>query len=56
MKKYLNVIVITKTGKRFINPLKLSEVHFISKLAQENEELTVQCFECSEAGYKAIFG
>lgn len=56
-KKYLQVLGRRKDGTLFSNPLKLSEVNLISRLAQENEFLTrVRCVEVSEAEYNAIFG
>lgn len=57
MKKYLSVIVTRKDGTTFRNPLKLSEVHLISKIAQENLSIEVRLIECATTGqYKAIFG
>jgi hypothetical protein len=56
MKKYLNVIVTRKNGSIFTNPLKLSEAHFISQLAQENLKLEVHIVEIHKADYNSIFG
>ena len=56
LKKYLHVRVERTNGTQFYNHLKLSEAHFISQLAQENNEVIVTIDECSPAQYKAIFG
>ena len=55
-KKYLKVLVNRNDGTWFSNPLKLSEAHLVSQIAQENKSLTVQLIETSNEGYKAIFG
>jgi hypothetical protein len=56
LKKYLQVVVKTHSGFTFTNPLKLSEAHFVSQLAQENESLKVFLVECTPKAYKTIFG
>jgi hypothetical protein len=56
LKKYLQVVVKTHSGVTFTNPLKLSEAHFVSQLAQENESLKVNIVECTPTQYKLIFG
>jgi hypothetical protein len=56
-KKYLKVLGKRNDGTLFSNPLKLSEAHLISKIAQENMYITrVQCIEVPESEYNAIFG
>jgi len=54
--KYLSVEVETKEGRTFHNPLKLSEVRFITQLAKENKKVTVVFSECDEDYYKCLFG
>ena len=56
MKKYLRVIVTTKGGDQFPNPLKLGEAHLISQLAQNNKSLTVELVKVPAAVYTALFG
>lgn len=53
--QYLHVIVTNKNGTKFLNPLKLSEAHIISKIAQENESLTITLKICSKEQYKLRF-
>jgi hypothetical protein len=55
-KKYLHCTVINNGGTMFTNPLKLSEAHYISQLAQENKQVLVKLMICSAAQYKSIFG
>ena len=55
-KKYLSVHVTSNDGSHFENPLKLSEAHFVSQLAQENMKVEVTCEEVSELEFKTIFG
>lgn len=53
-KEYLQV-----TGKRTgrTNPLKLSEVHLVSKLAKEwGEDLIVSRVSTTKEAYKCVFG
>lgn len=54
--KYLSVEVETNEGGTFHNPLKLSEVRFISQLAQENKKVTVVFNECDDEDFKYLFG
>jgi len=56
MKKYLKVTITTHEGKTIDNPLMLSEVGLISKIAQDNASVNVVCVECSKEQYKQIFG
>ena len=56
MKKYLYVSVYRNDGTMFHNHLKLSEAHFISRLAQENRYLTVSIETVTNKRYKTIFG
>ncbi|GAG88883.1 unnamed protein product [marine sediment metagenome] len=56
MKKYLNVRVQRNNMQWNDNPLKLSEAHFLSQLAQENHKLVVTCDECTKERYKYLFG
>lgn len=56
MKKYLDITVWRNDGSHFNNPLKLSEVHLVNKLAKENQRLTVFLTEVSKETYKFIFG
>lgn len=56
MKKYLDCVITTHEGKTIHNPLKLSEAHLISKMAQENKEVTVKAKECEDKYYKLTFG
>jgi len=56
-KKYLRVWIKTLDGTTIANPLKLSESHLISKIAQENDHIfLVRLVTCSEKEYKSIFG
>lgn len=55
-KQYLRIIVSRHDGTVFTNPLKLSEVHFISKLALENESLTIILVNATDKEYEQIFG
>jgi len=56
MKKYLNCIITTKSGQVVNNPLKLSEVSLISKIAQENKSVFVELREMDLRTYKITFG
>lgn len=58
MRKYLFVMVHRKDGSKWENPLKISEVHLISQMAQDEgtEKLTVTLTETTSSGYKYIFG
>jgi hypothetical protein len=58
MKKYLYVIVTRKDGTTFPNHLKLSEVHLLSKIAQDNgtEMVTVKAKCTGIDHYKQMFG
>lgn len=55
-KKYLHVTVTRLDNTTFVNELKLSEVHFISQMAQESKSLTVYLATCDAERYKFIFG
>jgi len=55
-KQYLNLIVTDKNGNKFRNPLKLSEAHLISKIAQENYHISVTLMTVNPYLYKSIFG
>lgn len=55
-KKYLNCIITTHAGTTFSNPLKLSEAHLISQIAQEQKSVTVTLVKCDSKTYKTIFG
>ena len=56
-KRYLRVMVKTLRGTTIANPLKLSESHLISKIAQENDHIfLVRLITCSDKEYKSIFG
>ena len=56
MKTFLDIRVTRKDGSFFENPLKLSEAHFISKLAQQNEMVQVCAVTVSDQQFKSIFG
>ena len=56
VRKYLHVTVYKRGGLTFTNPLKLSEAHLISKLAQEHVEVVVRLEIADEFEYKVIFG
>ena len=56
MKKILKCEVQMHNGKWFTNELKLSEVRFVSQLAQENKQVIVTCVEVDEREFKLIFG
>lgn len=56
MKKILSVRVLTHKGFEYDNPLKLSEAYLISKIAQENKSVKVECTEVTADYYKMIFG
>jgi hypothetical protein len=55
-KKYLDVKIQRKNGSWFNNPLKLSEAHLISKIAQENQKIIIYSAECNLSHYKYLFG
>ena len=55
-KKYLSCTVTRFDRTTFQNPLKLSEAHLISQLAQQNFEVTVVLMHCSKDYYKSLFG
>lgn len=55
-KKYLKITITTHNGLSVENPLKLSEAHLISKMAQENKKLEIKIVECDAKSYKFIFG
>ena len=56
-KRYLRVMIKTLRGTTIANPLKLSESHLISKIAQENDHIfLVRLITCSDKEYKTIFG
>ena len=58
-REYLNLEIERKDGTTFRNPLQLSEVHLISKIAQDKDtvKITVTIGHCiSPAQYKSIFG
>lgn len=57
MKKYL-LITFSENGENYRQSYKLSEVHFISKLAQQFPSVTlnVKLTECSVRQYNSIFG
>lgn len=50
------VRITTHEGRTFANPLKLSEAHLLSKIAQENKSALVTCEEMTEADFKTTFG
>ncbi len=56
IKKYLHCVILKKDGSTFENPLKLSEAHLISKMAQDHKSVTVSIKEVGESAYKAIIG
>ncbi len=56
MKKYLNCKVYRKDGSTFYNPLLLSEIRLVIKLAKENDKVEVSVVECDSNHYKCIFG
>lgn len=56
MKKYLHCTITNNNGTTFTNPLKLSEVHLISQIAQENQKIIIRLETCTKEQYKAIFG
>lgn len=56
MKKYLKLTITRYDGSTFINPLKLSEVHLISKASQENKSILVELKEMDSRYYKLTFG
>ncbi|MEE9571520.1 MAG: hypothetical protein V3W20_00560 [Candidatus Neomarinimicrobiota bacterium] len=55
-KIFLQCKVTSKTGRVFNNPLKLSEVRFVSQLAQENMQVVVWIVTVTPKTYKATFG
>jgi hypothetical protein len=56
-KKYLLVTGDFENGALFTNPLKLSEAHFISQIAQDKiTNIKVELVFCDAKTYKAIFG
>jgi hypothetical protein len=55
-KMYLDVQVTRNDNSMFTNPLKLSEVYLINKLAKEHKSIKVTLEECSDSQYKSIFG
>ena len=55
-KSILMCIVTMHDGNTFVNPLKLSEVHLISKMAKENASIKVERLEIDEKTYKYHFG
>jgi hypothetical protein len=55
-KNYLCVVVTRFDGSTFTNPLMLSEVYLISKLAKENRSVYVELYEATAKEYKCIFG
>jgi hypothetical protein len=54
-RQYLRVVVTAHSGTTFENPLKLSEAHFVSQLAQENRSLYVELISCSVETYNIYF-
>lgn len=55
-KIFLQTLVTTETGRKFNNPLKLSEVRFVSQLAQQNDQVVVWISTVTPKRYKQIFG
>ncbi len=56
MKQFLKCTVTKKNGEAFENPLMLSEVRLISKLAKEHKEVKVRLIETDTAAFKHLFG
>ncbi len=55
-KKYLHCQITAHSGMTFNNPLKLSEAHLVSRIAQENKSVVVTIRTVDIANYKSIFG
>ena len=55
-RKYLKCVITRNDGSTFTNPLLLSEAHFITKMAKENEKVLVTCETAHEDEFKSIFG
>lgn len=58
MKKYLDIWMTLKSGQCIHNPLKLSEAHLISQMAQDRdvEKIEAKLAFTDKAGYELIFG
>ena len=57
LKKYLDVYIYDGKVLKLHNPLKLSEAHFISQMAQNNEDCTIHVSleYCTENRYNLMF-
>lgn len=55
-RKYYDCQMITSSGLKISNPLRLSEVNLIPKMIKENASVTIRLAETSESNHKAIFG
>lgn len=55
-RNYLQCTVTMHDGKKFENPLMLSEAYLIKSLAKENRSVEVKYATCTEAWHKSIFG
>jgi hypothetical protein len=56
MKKFLNVTVNRNDGSVFQNHLKLSEVHLINQILNENKSILIFLDTCTKERFKIIFG
>lgn len=55
MKQYLSLTITRNDGSQFNNPLKLSEVYLISKIAKDNKKIEISLTNCSKEQYNQLF-